>query len=210
MLVCLLIRLTNNRTKSSESKPPTTVPVAPATTAAAPDAKAVSESDTKSAQQCDDVKNETVIPTTSTNGCPEEETEVASEPTNLASPKKDYNKQIQQPTSPVSMNGVNQSISDANTSIITSNGALSSTSLNQSSISNVQNSTNITSSITNTNFINNNNLINASITTSQSDSFNVSSSGYNGSSIIVGVTCSNFGIDLSMDSVVDRFQDEYV
>jgi hypothetical protein len=51
--------------------------------------------------------------------------------------------------------------------------------------------------------LNNNNI--SMITTAQNDSFNVSSSGYNGSSSYAGAS----GIvDLSMDSVVDRFNDE--
>ena len=92
-----------------------------------------------------------------------------------------------------------------NTSISTTNSGVShiSSILDQSSMS-----------ISNTNNNNNNlmphnlNNINSSmLTMTQSDSFNVSSSGYNGS---VGGMSSFMGgnVDISMDSVVDKFNDE--
>jgi len=59
---------------------------------------------------------------------------------------------------------------------------------------------------------NNNNNI-SMITMTQSDSFNVSSSGYNGSISCVGGNVSSFmggNVDMSMDSVVDKFNDELV
>jgi len=85
----------------------------------------------------------------------------------------------------------------------------SSSNLNVTTIHNNNNNTNSSNTTTNNNN-NNCNLINASSITSQSDvSFNMSSSGYNGSSILAaGTTSSNFGVDLSMDSVVDRYNDE--
>lgn len=52
--------------------------------------------------------------------------------------------------------------------------------------------------------LNNNNI--SMITNTQNDSFNVSSSGYNGSSSCAGMSGV---VDLSMDSVVDRFNDEF-
>ena len=86
----------------------------------------------------------------------------------------------------------------------TVNSASSST-FNQSTISTstvAQQAVN-TSSSTNTNNLNNNNL--SMITTAHSDSFNASSSGYNGSMSCVGISGV---VDLSMDSVVDKFSDE--
>ncbi len=91
-----------------------------------------------------------------------------------------------------------------NTSISTTNSGVShiSSILDQSSMS-----------ISNTNNNNNlmphnlNNINSSMLTMTQSDSFNVSSSGYNGS---VGGMSSFMGgnVDISMDSVVDKFNDE--
>lgn len=73
----------------------------------------------------------------------------------------------------------------------------------------------MSSTNTNTNLasliLNNNNNNSSMLTmTNQSDSFNVSSSGYNGSISCVGGMSSFMGgnVDMSMDSVVDKFNDE--
>ena len=78
--------------------------------------------------------------------------------------------------------------SDLNASIVTTNGMGSLTS---------------TSTLAAHNGLSSSHAVNCSISTGQSDSsmFNVSSSGYNGSS-----TCNTF--NLSIDSVVDKFSDE--
>lgn len=93
-----------------------------------------------------------------------------------------------------------------NASSTTTSGVSLGSGFNQSSISSStmsQTSHLATSTNTNTNQnnLNNNNL--SMINPANGDSFNVSSSGYNGSSSCAGAT-----IDLSMDSVVDKFNDE--
>jgi lethal(2) giant larvae protein len=129
-------------------------------------------------------------------------------PTSALSPSNDTS--FMNTTLPNSQNQSNQS--NVTTNSITSNHLnQQTTSLQQSTTATTTTTTSSsaaaatvsTVTATSANFT----LINASSITSQSDvSFNVSSSGYNGSSII---TSSNFGVDLSMDSVVDRFHDDF-
>jgi len=100
-----------------------------------------------------------------------------------------------------------------NTSTTTTTSGVSQlSSLDQSSVSaNTNHLLQSNNSNSNTNPNNNNNI--SMITMTQSDSFNVSSSGYNGSISCVGGNVSSFmggNVDMSMDSVVDKFNDELV
>ena len=89
-----------------------------------------------------------------------------------------------------------------NASSTTTSGVSLTSGFNQSSISS---STMSHAAIptSNQSNLNSNNL--SVITNAQSDSFNMSSSGYNGSSSYAGMSGT---IDMSMDSVVDRFNEE--